>query len=307
MGGTGLLLGTGPGAIGDEVLSPLFVKASPGVVTMTPVARYSPDALLDFGYYTKTGTTPIRQKVGTIKLDQEQTLNPQLTTTAAPTFDPGAATFGFYSGPTSFANFNFYSEDSLNPPPVPLRHAMRIYPLKNRSGQPVANSYLVCMEPASNGDYQDYVYVVSNIRPANPVPNGTYRIIAAHSGKALEVPNASPNDVALQQLTYTGAPNQRWQLTAVSDGYYKVIAVHSNKALSVPGSSLENGFVFQQTFTGGNNQLWKLEPVGGNFRLVAKHSGKVLDVFGKSLAERAPVGQYTLGAGTNQQWKLSAP
>ncbi|MBC8096893.1 MAG: RICIN domain-containing protein, partial [Akkermansiaceae bacterium] len=272
VGSTNLLLGTGPAPIGQEVIQPLFVKAGTGVVTMTPVARYSPDDLLDFGYYTKSGSTPVRVKVATIKLDQEQKLNPLLTTSAAPTFDPGTAVFGFYAGPApAYANYNIYSEDSLNKSPVPLPHSVRIYPLRNRAGQPVPNSYLVCMEPAKNGDYQDYVFVVSNIKPL--VANGTYKLTASHSGKALDVPGATLTNVGLQQWTYTGGQNQRWQVTAVSGGYYKIIAAHSSKALTVPGASTANVRTEQQTYTGADNQLWKFEAVGGNSRIVARHSG----------------------------------
>ncbi len=51
VGGTGLILGTNPTPIGDEVAAPLFKKVGTGNVTMTPVARYSPDELLPFGWY----------------------------------------------------------------------------------------------------------------------------------------------------------------------------------------------------------------------------------------------------------------
>jgi hypothetical protein len=38
--------------------------------------------------------------------------------------------------------------------------------LKNRSGQLVANNYLITFEDASNGDYQDYMFVISNVTAA---------------------------------------------------------------------------------------------------------------------------------------------
>src|SRR6185369_17250819 len=89
VGSTGLLLGTGPEPIGDEVLVPLFVKATTGPVTMTAVARYSPDDLLDLGFYTKNGGTPVRTKVLTIALHQEQKLNPSTVAGGTASFDPG--------------------------------------------------------------------------------------------------------------------------------------------------------------------------------------------------------------------------
>jgi hypothetical protein len=199
VGSTGLLLGTGPEPIGDEVLVPLFVKATTGPVTMTAVARYSPDDLLDLGFYTKNGGTPVRTKVLTIALHQEQKLNPSTVAGGTASFDPGEVTFGFYSGPTSYAERNTYTEDSLNPPPAPLRHAVRIYPLKNRAGQLVENSYLVCMEPAKNGDYQDYLFVVTNVKPPAGAP--APRVFEAES----LLPAAGSSGDAVRTLSETAA------------------------------------------------------------------------------------------------------
>ncbi len=76
VGGTGLILGTGAAPIGDEVAAPLFQKAGAGAVGLKPVARYSPDELLPFGYYTMPAGEPVHSEIATIALDQEQTLLP---------------------------------------------------------------------------------------------------------------------------------------------------------------------------------------------------------------------------------------
>jgi hypothetical protein len=47
-----------------------------------------------------------------------------------------------------------------------VRHAARIYPLKSRGGARIPDAYLVCFEEASNGDYNDYVFVLTNLKPA---------------------------------------------------------------------------------------------------------------------------------------------
>lgn len=171
VGGTGLILSTTPNAIGDEVLTPLFKKAGPGNVTMKPVARYSPDDILDYGYYTKPNGTPVVKKIGQVALDQEQKLNPAMVSGSATSFDPGGTVFGFYTGATSYANQPTFTEDAFNT--GPLAHSARIYPLKNRAGQLIPNSYLVAFEPASNGDYQDYVFTVSNVMPSTSNPSGS--------------------------------------------------------------------------------------------------------------------------------------
>ncbi|WP_019586564.1 NPCBM/NEW2 domain-containing protein [Deinococcus apachensis] len=163
VGGTNLILGTGSAPIGDEVVAPLFTKAGPGPVTLRPVARYSPDDPLPFGYYTPGSGSPALHPVAEIARGGEQRLGPPLSPGGRETFDPGSATFGLYVGATSYAPQNSYTQDELNVARV--QHAARIYPLKNRAGQPLANTYLVAFEPAVNGDYQDYVFVVSNVKP----------------------------------------------------------------------------------------------------------------------------------------------
>jgi hypothetical protein len=44
---------------------------------------------------------------------------------------------------------------------------VRSFPLRNRSGDPVADSFVVVCEEASNSDYQDYVFVISNVTPVS--------------------------------------------------------------------------------------------------------------------------------------------
>ena len=46
-------------------------------------------------------------------------------------------------------------------------HRTKVYPLKDVAGVAIANRYLVAMEEAANGDYQDFVLVLSNAKPAN--------------------------------------------------------------------------------------------------------------------------------------------
>ncbi len=172
VGGTALALGTGAGAIGQEVLLPLFEKAGAGDVRMVPVARYSPAFVLDFGYYLPNGASPTRVRVGQLSGStnppQHQTLFPALVSGGV-AFDPGAEAFGLY---TTGATHSAYSEDGLNQllHPTNVRHAVRVYPLRDRAGVPVPNAYLVGFEEATNGDYQDYVFTLHNVRaPGGPV------------------------------------------------------------------------------------------------------------------------------------------
>jgi hypothetical protein len=161
VGGKTLVLGTGANPIGDEVRAQRFRRATPGVVTLRPVARYSPDEPIPYGYYTRPGAAPITTKVGTMRMGQEQTLLPGIEPGSLSDFDPGDAPFGLYGMAGSRTT---YTEDALNT--VGPAHAVRSYPLKDRAGRPIANAYLVGFEEAANGDYNDYVFVLGNVMPA---------------------------------------------------------------------------------------------------------------------------------------------
>ena len=163
VGWTTLTSSTSPSPMGEEVAVPLFEAAGPGNVGIQPVARYSPAERLPFGWYTNIGGQVELNEVGvqSASLDQAQTLFPTLESGAS-SFDPRGAFFGIYVSSQTFGRVN-YTEDDLNTGGV--AHRTRIYPVRDRQGNLVANSYLVTYEDATNGDYQDYVYVLTNVKP----------------------------------------------------------------------------------------------------------------------------------------------
>jgi len=163
VGGNALKLGTQAQPIGDEVLVPLFEKAGAGPVTLTVVARYGPEEGFPYGFFSLNGSDVERRELGQIAAENAQELLPP---SAESSFDPGSQVFGVYGqagGKTQ------YSLDALNTGGV--EHALRVYPLRDRDGEPVADSYLVGLEEARNGDYQDAVFVLENVRPASKVPD----------------------------------------------------------------------------------------------------------------------------------------
>ena len=159
VGGAGLL-GTGAQPVGDEVAAPRFKAASAAEVKLTPVARYSPQERIPYGYYTAAAEV----EVGVIASHQYQALNPTTEPGAKPSFAAPAGEFGIF---TSSTTHKTYTEDAKNAANA-TKHAVRTYPLKDRAGTPVPSSYLVCFEEAANGDYQDYVFTLSNVVPVAP-------------------------------------------------------------------------------------------------------------------------------------------
>ena len=162
VGWTSLVSNTSATPMGEEVAVPLFEAAGPGNVGITPVARYSPAEELPFGWYTNISGQVNLNEVGvqSAGIAQAQTLYPTLQS-GTKSFDPQGAFFGIYVKSNTFGRVN-YTQDELN---TGVAHRTRIYPVKNRQGVLVPNSYLVTYEDATNGDYQDYVYVLTNVKP----------------------------------------------------------------------------------------------------------------------------------------------
>ncbi|MEP6677570.1 MAG: DUF1080 domain-containing protein [Ferruginibacter sp.] len=172
VGWPGLANNSLPVLQGDEIPYSLFHKAGKGKVEMVPVARYSPDFELPFGYYINVAEAPQKYHAGVLaargKYPEHQILFPAISV-GSNSFDPGNAAFGFFAtSPTHTA----FSEDVWNMLYYPANavHATRVYPLKDAAGKLIANTYLLCFEEAKNGDYNDYVFVIKNVTPVTTDP-----------------------------------------------------------------------------------------------------------------------------------------
>lgn len=142
------------------------------------------------------------------------------------------------------------------------------------------------------------------------IADGTYKIVALHSGKVLDVAsNGTADGSNVQQFTYHGGSNQRWVVTQRGNNQYSIVGAGSNKALAVAGASTTDGANVEiQTYTGASHQQWTATATsGGFFVLTAVHSGKALDVAAASTADGANVLQWTNHSATNQQWSFQAP
>ncbi|AWB26668.1 hypothetical protein HARCEL1_02540 [Halococcoides cellulosivorans] len=152
-------------------------------------------------------------------------------------------------------------------------------------------------------------YVVT-VTPATPaVPEGIYRIEAAHSGHVLGVADGATDDgAAVTQQADADARHQRWSLDHLGDGVYRIENVATGKVLDVADSGTENGAtVHQWTDLGADNQRWHVEQTRSDvYRIEAVHSGKVLDVDGGSSEAGATVHQWVDRSGDNQRWRFVA-
>lgn len=142
----------------------------------------------------------------------------------------------------------------------------------------------------------------------NAVFNGNYKVMAVHSGKALDVSGASMADGAnVHQWGYGNSANQKWRFELVSIGVYRIVALHSGKCLDVSGASTADGAnVHQWGCHTGNNQRWRIEPAdGGAFRIVSVNSNKCLNVYNASMADGGNVIQWPCSGSNNEKWSIT--
>ncbi|PPK88536.1 thrombospondin type 3 repeat-containing protein [Neolewinella xylanilytica] len=147
---------------GEEIVAPRFQAAGPGAVTLTPIARYSPAGAVTYGWYTNEASVN-RHTVGALAPDlpNAQRLFPKLES-GGTTFSPRDSVFGLFIGLPERNRFD-YTLDPLN---ADNFHRTRVYPARDRAGVLLPNTFLICFEEATNGDYQDNVFLLQNAKPA---------------------------------------------------------------------------------------------------------------------------------------------
>jgi len=134
-----------------------------------------------------------------------------------------------------------------------------------------------------------------------------YQLVARHSGKALEVNQASTVDGAgVVQRTVGQGTNQQFQFVDAGGGFYRLRARHSGKVLDVYQLSTANGAnIVQWADLNGTNQQWSVADTdSGYVQLINRNSGKALDIWQASTVDGARVSQYTDNNGNNQQFTL---
>jgi hypothetical protein len=157
---------------GSEVYSDSWQAADPTQgVSIDDLAEYHTEGNVVHTYWYNS-TTESSQLLFTSLSDEGQTLLPHTEggALAEADFYPGTSSFGLRVD-------NEYSDDAIN-----LAnnndggdgHHFRFYPLVDQNGNTVPNTYIVAMDYAvvqtENFDFNDNVFIVSNIRPSTAPP-----------------------------------------------------------------------------------------------------------------------------------------
>jgi regulation of enolase protein 1 (concanavalin A-like superfamily) len=299
----GQVMNTGgkPIKVGEETMSPYWTRPDQNApVTVTMIAALhresDPDpttgALINtfsqfFWYYQGSTSTTFLFKHNQ---NEGQSFFPHLqgstTNYAMGTFTPTAGK------PFGFRVDSRYSDDSMNPldldesdpnlTPIPgTGHSFRFFALKDANGNVIPNTWLVAMDYTgisySNYDYQDNIYIISNIAPTSP-PSAPTGLLASPSGSAINLSwtkntegniagyrvyrsDSATGTFTLLNTTLLNTPNYT-DITAPSGtSFYRVTAVdlNGNESAFVAGSA---------TISGGTTPTTVTAPSGLNFTSV---------------------------------------
>jgi outer membrane protein assembly factor BamB len=139
------------------------------------------------------------------------------------------------------------------------------------------------------------------------IPNGTYAIVSAYSGTAVDDPASSTaNSTVMQIYTLNNGKNQQWTVNNLGNNIITLTNGASGQLLEVTGASTANSaLVDQYPANGQTNQQWRVTSVGGTkYELTNVNSGLVLDIDGASKANKTQLDQYPYQANLWQQWSF---
>lgn len=250
-------------AVGDEVLSGYWKRADGSYpVKITDLATFhSQGQNDDFGWYEQgkpwygpaderynAATNGPRNNLFFTGTNDGQTLLPRTT-------GGGAAVATLSTDSVFGLRVNGeLSDDTLNivPPGEDGGHHWRFYPARNADGTYIANTYLAVMDfSAINYDYNDNLFLIENVRPANQTEAvtglGAYE---SSDGAVLDwedTANASRYTVSRAtsingsySVINSNVKDSFFVDTSVSDDttyYYRVAAVTSGGVSGMPGTT----------------------------------------------------------------------
>jgi hypothetical protein len=158
-------------AVGDEVISPYWQRANTALpVFMIQLAAYhSQGNTATFRWFNKGSGS--QTNIITMRGVEAQSVLPHrngsTTLLSNATFTPSGSVFGFgCDGERSDPALNNQTTDQSNGCPTPCGHHFRTWPVRDRNGALIPNTYIMSMDYSGiNYDYNDNMYLVSNIRP----------------------------------------------------------------------------------------------------------------------------------------------
>lgn len=164
-GGSELHLDTKNTKIGDSIEATHFKAVGEAKVKLTPLARYSPAGEAPFGIVVG-GKFRELGKLGDSTEDipdAHQTLMPPIVGSSpfVELSDVKEAFAVYFIGHKQTASTDPASADKANIP-----HTARVYPVRYLQGRALNNAFVIGFEEASNGDYQDGVFLIENVKVA---------------------------------------------------------------------------------------------------------------------------------------------
>lgn len=145
----------------------------------------------------------------------------------------------------------------------------------------------------------------SAVLPDGNIPEGTYRFMVRHVGKAMTA-SGTASGSNIEQRTLDGDPSQQWNVAHLGGGQYSIRNEKSGLYLQISNASLEHGASFQlANRNDGDHQRFAFIPVGdGHYRITPVISNKPADVKDISTVDGALIHQWRYILGHHQQWKL---
>ncbi|WP_218081300.1 malectin domain-containing carbohydrate-binding protein [Anthocerotibacter panamensis] len=162
--------------VGEEVLSPYWkqVVSSQPVTVRQLAAYHSRSFRAAISWYSK-GSSSL-QAIFTQAAQDFQSLLPHKNDSASSpaygSFNPRGS-FGFnIAGEWSDPTKNGQGFDRDNGCPGPCGHHVRVWPARGEDGAILPNTYLMVMDYyGANDDYNDNLYLITNVQPDNPRVN----------------------------------------------------------------------------------------------------------------------------------------
>jgi hypothetical protein len=158
-----------PGVVADtdEVAASAFERLDASQpVMLRPLARFSPKGTVPFGWYApgdvagRTTVATLAEQADPHTFDKARTFDPPLASGSL-SFEPTSPKFGIWMAPAGIGVLASADADGFD-----KQHRVRSFTLRDAAGAVVPGSFLIGGEEAANGDYQDYVFVLTNVKPA---------------------------------------------------------------------------------------------------------------------------------------------